>query len=1062
MALFRTIVEQRVLANLLFFVLLAAGLMVVAQMPVEEYPNVALDKILITVPWPGAAPEDIERLIARKVEEKIDEVQDIEWIQSSALPDRCEVWVKVRDDAADFQTVYRDIQTEISKLRDLPQGSQDPIVTKIDVEEMQPVLQVLVSWGGDPSESEIVKEERLRQFAKNLDALLEQVPQVKKVRVYGIRDRELKILIDPARLQHYQLTIDDVALAVQARNVNLPAGSLEGAGREILVRSRSEPESIGDFSEVVLRAVDQGPSVRLKDVAELRWGFEKGQVRSRFRGQKCITLAIVKEESGNAVSLVRDVRARLAQVEAEKPADIRLEIIADTSTRILERIAVLQWNIVLGLVMVLFILWISIGFRNAILGSLGIPFSFLCSLILLHIGGQSINIISLFSMVLVLGVIVDDALVVLENIHRHSEMGKDIKQAVVEGASEVAIPVVSATLTTVAAFLPLLLMPGSTGKFFAIIPITVTYALVASLFECLVILPVHILDFSPEVHSPQSSSTDAPASGRLVSKLRQLYSSALRACLRLRYLSILFILVLTIGAMVLLGQIRVLFFPSDYKQFFVNIKMPVGASLDETEAMAARIGEMLDASPEDEIESAIVNIGFYFDANYKPHTETHFAQAFVTVANSRLRSLSVQQIMARTRAQIAKAQLVNAEIEVVELNEGPPLGKPVTIRLRGDDLGRLWQSSLKTKELIGRLPGLSNVNSDMTLGKDELHYKLDDESASRQGITASQVSRALAFANDGAVLTTWSPSNQDETIDVRVQYQAQRRRQASDLSSIRLRNRNQALVPLEDVVHVERQRGFSAIHRFESQRAITVTADIDPAQITAVKATELARQAMRRALTDDSILVDFEGEYAETNRSFGSLKISFIVAVGCIFMVLGAQFRSFLQPLVVLLTVPFSFIGVVYGLWLLDDPFTMVSGVAIVGLAGMVVNDSLVLVDFVNRKRDDGVPVVEALCSGAENRMRAILLTTVTTVFGVLPMAIGLGGRSTVWSPMATSIAFGLSFATVLTLFIIPCFYLILEDLLALFGQGERPDFRLLTGPSLGLHEDDSSVIAPR
>lgn len=1033
MGLFRLIVEQRVLANLLFFVLLVAGFMVVGQMPVEEYPNVALDKILITVPWPGAAPEEIERLVSTKIEERVEEIQGIEWVQASSYPDRCEVWVKVQSDVADFQTVYRDIQTEISKIRDLPKDAQDPIVTKIDIEEMGPVLQIVVGWKDDGT-SEYSREEIesiLRSHALSLDILLEQdVPNLKKVRVYGNRDRELKVLVDPERLLHYQVTIDEVAEALRARNVNLPAGTLKGAGREIMVRGSSELESVDAFRQVVLRSDETGPTVRLGDVARLDWDFERGSVWSRFRGQSCLTLAVVKQDTANAVTVSKQTREIVAEYQKKAHKNVTFDIVADTTIRVRERIAVLGWNIVLGLTLVLVVLWMTIGFKNAILGSLGIPFSFLVSLILLKWGGESINVISLFSFVIVLGVIVDDALVVLENIHRHFEMGKELKTAIIEGAAEVAIPVVSATLTTIAAFLPLLLMPGTTGRFFAIIPKTVAYALLASLFECLLILPIHILDLGP------SKKAEHQEPSRMLVGMRTLYQRALRLCLRLRYLSLVALFAMALLALVVLSRIPILFFPSDFKQFFVNITMPVGTSLEETEKVALSIGEVIDNAPKEEIESGVINVGMYFDSNYKMHTESHYAQVFVTTARGSLKTLSVQEIMAKVRRKIQDKNLIGAKIEVTELSDGPPVGRPVTVRLRGDNLEKLWSRSREVMDILKKIPGVSNVDSDLTLGKDELHFRLLDDAGSRQGITAMEVGRALAFSNDGAVLTKWRVPGEDEEVDVRVLYDESERKSQKDLEDIRIRNRWGMLVPLSDVIQVSRKRGFSGIHRYDGKRAITISADIDPAVTTAVAASEKAKDGALKLSADPSIVIDFEGEFAETNKSFDSLKVSFVVAIGCIFMVLGAQFRSFLQPFVVLFTVPFSFIGVAYGLWLTGDPFTMASGIAIVGLAGMVVNDSLVLVDFVNRLRAQGMSVEDALCEGASNRVRAILLTTVTTVFGVLPMALGVGGRSPVWSPMATSISFGLSFATILTLFVIPALYLILEDILNAHARG--------------------------
>jgi HAE1 family hydrophobic/amphiphilic exporter-1 len=1027
MAFYERLLTQRVLVNLTFVIVIVAGLFALSRMPVEEYPNVAFDNLEIVTLFPGASPADVERLVTREIEDEIEDVKGIEWVRSVSALGYSRVLIKVFDDLDedDVERVHRDLQGEVRKaLREFPSGVEAPVVNKLDVETVNPVISVVV--GGDVAEAD------LRDAADDMERRVEALPGVRQCRLTGRRERELYIEADPDALAAHDLSIADVVAAVRARAEELPAGSLEGAGgAEVALRSEPGWQFIQEVLSTPVRTVPGGGAVLAGDVAEARAGWEEELVVARYRGRPAILLGVIKETEANALEVRGALETVLREFEAEyADRGVELATLADTTIRIRDRIGTLGQNLGVGAALVLILLTWTLGFRMSLLALKGVAFAFIGAFAVLGLMGQSINALSLFGLVLVSGMLVDDAIVVIENICRRREMGEDRITACVRGASEVAWPVTSAVLTSIAAFLPLLLMSGVTGKFFAVIPISVCSALVVSLVEVLFIMPVHLAEVGTGVHRAHEHGHDSPSHFEGGGRMRGVFDRVLVWTTSHRRLSMAMLLVVGVLTVAGFANARFVFFPSEYQIAFVNLRLPPGSSLERSIQVMDRADAAIRTLPETVVESTMGTAGFIYDYNYQPHIRPHFGQMVITFARDAVREVSVPEAMQRVRDVLARTDLDGARVEVTELNDGPPIGRPVAVRVQGDELEPLMARAREVEAVVREVPGVKDITSSLEPGAAEAVIRLDDELAAAHGVTAREVALTVAAANDGLLVGRFE--QRDESWDLRVRLAPGARRTLADLEALRLRNGVGALVAVGDVARLEEGPALASIERWQGRRTVFVTADVDPEVTTALAANrEIARRVAPLLEQHPEMGLGYGGEFEQTQRSFTSLGQAFLIALLAMYAILGTQFRSYTQPLVILCAVPFGVVGVVVGVYVVGDPVTVPTLLGVVGLAGVSVNDSIVLVDFANQNRRRGMDAMTAVRNAAHTRLRPVLLTSLTTVAGLLPSAVGIGagGRSVIWGPMATAFCFGLGAATVLTLLVTPVVYLGIDRL---------------------------------
>lgn len=1014
MSIFKISVDNPVLVNMLMIAVIVLGTYSFLTLPREAMPNIEFNWAFILTIYPGASPEEIEQLITIPMEEEIQDVEKIDLISSESSEGASFVWVKFEQMSDDeFDKVFQDLRTEVDKVRDLPEDAEDPNVIRFNTELMMPIINVVLS--GDRPEGE------MKEWAKRLREDILNIEDVAKVNTAGVREREIWVEVDPDRLYGYGLRLQQVMDALRVSNLNLPGGDIKMGRSEYLIRTVEEFDEVDQIRNVIVHTFRPGGGqVKVRDLAQVRDTYEDARTRSRLDGQPAITLSVMKKQQGNSIRLTDEIKDIVKDWEARKlPENVKITLTWDTSVFIRDILKKLETNALLGMLLVLGALYVFLGGRNAVFAALGIPVTFMATFFFMKATGRSLNGNSLFGLVLVLGIIVDDAIVVVENVYRYIQKGMSPRDAVIKGTPEVAIPVLSSTLTTVAAFLPLMLMPGIMGKFMKIIPIVVCLVLLASVIEAFFILPSHIADWGKVRRSEGRGH-------RFFLKLRKWYTRNLLRVLRRRYWVLAGVLVLALASTGLVPLVGVdMFVDEEISQFSVRVWMPVGTRLAETDRVISKIEKLALALPKKEVASVVANVGI-LQLDDDTVVNTHVGELMVDLVEPEHRERTSDEIIAELRGKIKSISGIS-KLELSKVSHGPPTGKAVEVKVKGKYLDELQEVAELVKAELRGMEGVTDVNDDFELGKKEIRIHVDKDKAALLGLDVFQIAGTVRTAFEGTKATVFREG--DEEVDVVLKFRGDEREKLSDIERMRIASRSGAMIPFGSVAKVSIERGYSEIKRFEGDRAITVSADIDE-EVTSM--AEVNRELVERFKDVEErypgYRLDFRGEMLEFKEAFSSLGRLFVVGILLMYMILGTQFKSWVQPLIIMFTLPFAFIGAMIGLLIGRDPFSITTLFGIVALAGVVVNDSIVLIDFINKARARGVAKWKAIISGGRLRLRPILLTTVTTIFGLLPMALGLGGKSETWAPLANTIAWGLAAATFLTLFVIPCLYAIVDD----------------------------------
>ena len=886
---------------------------------------------------------------------------------------------------------------------------------KLESNTLTPAIDVVVA--GDFPEKE------RRELAEELQDEIEAVEDVLEVSVYGIRDRQIWVEVDPDRLDRYSLTLQQIVGALAAKNMNIPAGELKIGRLEYLLRTVGEFDSIDQIQNVIVQQIPGGGKIRIRDVAQVRNTYEEATVIPRLNGKPAITLSVAKRGEGSTTQIVDTVRAIVDKYRTTRlPEGAEITLVNDSSIHIRNSLGKLQMNALFGVLLVLLALCLFMGLRNAIFVAIGIPLTLLMTFGLMGIANESINNMSLFGLVLVLGIIVDDAIIVMENVYRRMQEGESPIQAAVNGAHEVALPVITASLTTAAIFLPLALLPGIVGKFMKIIPIIVALTLAASLFECFFVLPLHIADWGKVRHSKSED--------RLMRYLLKPYTRLLKFALRRRYwvlggiISCLLLSVVPIP----LGVVEVDMFRGDeYPMIFVHVTMPVGTSLETTDEVLREFEAVTLAMPKSEVKAVIARTGWHEIDNNFNERNGNLGMLHIEVADARDRERTLDEIIAELRQKYSR--ITGPErFGFQTREEGPPDGKDVEVIVKGKYFEELEAIAAELKSKLAKIPGVTDINDNYALGQEEIKLHINEDKANEYGLTVQQIASTTRNAFEGTKATVFRDG--DEEIDVIVKFSESTRRGVEDVENLKLRGATGVPVPLRDVAQLSVAQGYSTIHRYKQERAITITANVDESVASGVKVNQRLHDHFDKISPRyPGHTLESGGEFAEFQQVFSDIPVFFAFGIMLVYFILGTQFRSFLQPLIILMTVPFAFIGAMVGLITSGNPLSVASTYGLVALAGIVVNDSIVLVAFINRQRIAGVGKWQAIINAGRTRLRPILLTSITTVSGLLPMALGVGGQSAIWMPMASTIVWGLSVATLLTLFVIPAFYAISDDI---------------------------------
>lgn len=1039
MTLPRFSVRQVVLVNLLFLLLITAGLLAASRTPLDLFPDVSFNIAVVVTPWPGASAEDVEKLVTTRLEDEIRQVTGIKKQYSFSTQGISEITIEWEETLSEVeqQAAVNNLRAAIDRVPDMPADAEEPILREISMSEIQNTAMVaLVDEGG-------VGELALREVARDFERKLERVRGVRKAEPRGLRSRELRVVVDRNLALQYDLTLQEVSDVIRQNNRNIPGGTFETlTDEEITVRGLGNFQSAESLAATVVGRSRDGSHIHLSDIAEVRGGFARQRVIGRFNGLPTVTVGIAKYKDDDTIEVLERVRELVDEEREKLPAGVDAHITFDSSVYIGGMIDLLRDNLLLGVFFVIAILWFTVGFRNSMLAIIGVPFSFLTAIILFPIFGITISTMALIGFIMVSGMIVDDAIIVIENIYRHIEAGEELREAVVRGTEEVMWPVVAAIATTIAAFLPMLFIPGAMGQFMSVLPKTVIACLIASLVEALIVLPAHYVDWgsrrgAKETRVRKSWIARFSQQGRVrvdrgITSLRDAYLRGQALILERRGLFLVFCLAALYGAIGLQKHVAIDIFPGGFNQIFVTVTTPIDYGLDRTNEIARGVERALEPIAS-QLTDVSTNVGQGMTGNGRTVMGRNKATLFLSFPDTDENLENPERVLQIVQSRLEEHWREHPEgiesLVVQPPSRGPGVGQAVAIRIHASGYDVAKQVAEEAKTALRSMPGVYNVEDNVPLGPRELRISLDEHRAAVHDLSFQQVGTAILAANEGLIPSTFKDPSSNEDIDIRVLLREEQRRSIEDLLDTDLRTPGGQLVKLEDVAQLDMARSYSRLYHETAERAVIVFAAVDKAVTTAVAVNE----DMQARLADvearyPGVTVTFGGEFETTQQAFEDIGRAFLIALLAIYMILAAAFRSYAQPIVVMSVVGFSYIGVVVGMFIMDYPISMFVLYAVVGLAGVVVNDSLVLIDFVNRERERTGDLLASVRTGSSRRFRPILLTTLTTIGGLLPMALGLSGGSTVFGPFAAAIVFGLALASALTLFVVPALYLLLED----------------------------------
>jgi multidrug efflux pump subunit AcrB len=807
----RLSVSNPVFVNLVAILILVMGVgLALTTMHREIFPEFSLDMIRVTTAFPGSSPEEIEKLITIKLEDEIDSVDGIDSIESESREGMSVINLKLQSSATDINRVLNDVQTAVDNIQnELPEEAEDPLVTEL--KSRFPVI--VLSIYGDIATSS------LKKIADDVEDEIKRISGVSRVQVTGIGDREVWVEVDPAALERYGLAIGDIERALEAKNLNLPGGTLKTERGEYLVRTVGEVTRAEELESVIIRATAEGDLLTLGQVASVQDTFEEPTTIGRYNGRKAINLQVSKEKQGDTIAIANAVRKFAVDYERRLPPGVKLGVYNDFSVYIRNRLNTLKQNGYIGLLLVLVVLRLFLTNRIAVMTALGIPVAFCGAFILMHLYGISINMLSAFSLIVVLGMVVDDAIVVTENIYRHMEEGFEPKEAAMAGTEQVFMPVVASTLTTIAAFLPMLLVPGTIGKFLNVIPICITFALLASLLEALVVLPSHMAEFVKlkPLNNPKKNPDN-----HWFRHVVAVYERLLKRILRWRYVFIAAVICFSIVVM-LFAKYRIpftLFTPFESDQFFINLEAPVTYKLEDTSEVTKTVEDIVKGLPDGELSSMVTNVGMTFIDVNKIRMGSNLAQIIVELNKMPPRKRNSDDIINALRDKVALVPGIK-KVQFLSPQAGPG-GPALEINVEGEDLNVLSGIANEIEDYLATIPGVRDIRDTHELGKPELKIFAKPE-ARALGLTVQEIARQVRDRFYGAESSKIQRSTED--IQILVKYPQDSRRRRLDVERIKLDAPGGQKVAFSEVAYIVEERGYSVISRSEMKRAITVLAE---------------------------------------------------------------------------------------------------------------------------------------------------------------------------------------------------------------------------------------------
>lgn len=1057
-------VRNRVFANIVLLFFFVGGSIAAVNMSRETFPDISLDIITVTVRWPGADPEEVEEAISRKLEEALVGVEGIKRVVTVSHEHYGLARIEIQE-GAEMQLVKERVRGRVDLIDTFPEDAERPLVK--EVIQRIPVLFVALA-------SNEASERDLKEWGEIIKEEIRLLPGVSQVQLTGTRDYEISIEVSEEKMRQYGLSFDQVAQAVRMNSLNLPGGTLRTEGEEIRLRTMGRRYTAADHAGIIVVQRATGEAATLDRIATIRDDFVDNRVNSRFNGMPAVTIAVLKTGLEDSLAIDREVTRYVERKRLELPDSVELKTWGRFAPLVEKRIDLLVRNGLIGLALVFLLLWLFLDVRLSFWASMGMPVSVAGALIIMWGAGSTLNMISLFGLITVLGIIVDDAIVVGESIYVARRYGASPMQAAVDGVMEVGMPVLAAVATTIVAFLPLYFVAGFMGKIIALLPVVVIACLCISLIECLILLPAH-LNHLPVAGTVSRSSKNAvvrfgmrfhrQTNEGLEWMVDRFYMPLVGLALRWRYVSVCAAVAVALATWGLFdsGMLKFEFFPTlDGNAVTCTVEMPNGTPLESTQRVVERIEDAMrhlsdtvqTGSGAPLLNNAFALAGAKLGDRGDAEGGTHLGSVRVELLDSSRRKIHTNELTALWE------DAIGAIPGVVALtfrgDEVAPPGRPIEVWLQGNDMAQLAAASRELKAHLATFAGVYQIQDDFREGKNEIKLHLKDE-ARMLGITVADLARQVHAGYFGQEAVRIQRGRDD--VRVRVRYPEKERRTVAELENMRIRVPAAPMgaaflptgsggtsgigmpgaapvaayreVPLLSVAHIEYGSGYASIQRTGGQRRIQVTAEVNSGMANATEIVQELQANYLPALMERYPWVDmsFQGEQQNIRESMASLILGFPLSIVGIYIIIATIFRSYVQPLVIMVVVPFGACGAILGHFMLGLDLSMMSVFGMVALAGVVVNDGIVLIECINAHLARGERFYDAVRRGGRRRFRPIFLTTITTVGGLTPLILETDFQAQMLIPMAVSLAAGVAFATVLTLVLVPCLLGIMNDM---------------------------------
>ena len=1013
-AMLRFLVERDLVVNLVSIMLIFLGLFAAWQINREAFPNVNLDQITISVVYPGATPEEVERLVITPIEQEVKSLSGVDKMTSVAFPGSGRVILELDPDAGNRDRMTSDVQLAVDRA-DLPDDlPAEPFVLEIDG-AVFPIINLAISAP--------VSELELKRLVDKISDDVLAIPGVARVTAQGNRKAEMRVTVKPEKMREHRVSISEISTLLSSWNINAPGGDIDTPEGQKSLRIVGEFRNVSDIENLILRANERGGGLPLKEVATITENLADASVYYDVGGKPAMNMIIMKKADADIINTVDKTYEYVNTINERYGADVQADTFQDMSRFARARLGILTNNGMVGLVLVFIALVMFLRPSVALTTTWGLPIVFLTGLYVLYINGITLNLISMMGFIMVLGMLVDDAIIVGENITYHMERGLQPREAAVIGAYELMGPVTATVLTTIVAFLPMMFMPGMIGKFIVAIPTVVILLLFFSWLESFLMLPSHVAFVAnPKQH---------PGERRWIKWMEDLYARVLEVALRFRWGTLLLAIMIFAGSLVLAKNSSFqLFPPVGVDIYLVRVTAPAGSSLEalrkELKAVDSSIRQNVN---EEYLETSIISSGQIQMDGGDPLMQrgARYGQIRVIYQPAVTRQEHDALDDMRKLQRILPQKFPHLKIAFTEMRPGPPVGRALEVEIASNDTVATERVASRLMEWLRTVEGVTSVESGLQPGDKEVHVRLDRELAAYAGVNLMTAASHIRAASGGLVVSTTRRAT--EEIDVTIRF-PERKNELDNVMSLDLPNQRGGLVPLSRIARFVESDGFSTIRHKAGIRVVSIIGNIDSEVITSQAVNKLVREKQNDWTAEDSKLVsiNYGGEAEKNQESFVSLGFSFIFAMIGIFFILAIQFNNLTYPIAVMMAIPFGAIGIIVSFYLHDMlwkpmPLSFFAMMGMVALSGVVVNSSLILLVFIQRALKDGMGHIEAIILAGRRRLRAVILTAATTVLGLLPTAYGWGGSDPFVAPMALALSWGLIFSTVITLIVIPAIF---------------------------------------